>query len=74
MLSLMGSNNRTLEAIQAEVEKCEVVCILCHRHRTHMRGKNPLMTPEQEKVVEQWWSGTDGLITGLDTPPIGINS
>ena len=53
-LSFMGSNNRTVEAIRTEAAKCEVVCVLCHRHRTHMRGKTPLMNPEQEAMVARW--------------------
>jgi hypothetical protein len=35
-LSSMKSN-RTLERIQAEIEKCELVCAICHRIRTQSR-------------------------------------
>ena len=35
-----NSKNRSLDAIQAEIEKCEIVCSNCHRHRTWTRAKN----------------------------------
>lgn len=31
---------KSLKAIKAEIDKCEVVCALCHRYRTHGRGEN----------------------------------
>lgn len=32
----------SLEAVQEEVAKCEIVCSNCHRHRTHIRWINQL--------------------------------
>lgn len=32
-----ASNASSLQAIQDEVKKCELVCANCHRHRTFMR-------------------------------------
>ena len=29
-----------IDEIMAEVEKCEIICANCHRHRTHMRKVN----------------------------------
>ncbi len=55
-LSFMGANNRTVEQIQAEAAKCEVVCVLCHRHRTYSRGKYPLMTDPQKMMIAAWGS------------------
>lgn len=34
------SNNRSLEVILSEIEKCELVCANCHRIRTHERRTN----------------------------------
>lgn len=54
-LSFMRTHNRTVAAILSEVAKCEVVCILCHRHRTYTRGKYPIMSTEQEGMVTKWY-------------------
>lgn len=33
----IGHMNGGIETLKAEVENCEIVCILCHRTRTHVR-------------------------------------
>ena len=30
----------SMENLLAEIDKCEIVCSNCHRHRTYMRSKN----------------------------------
>lgn len=30
----------SMETLLAEIDKCEIVCSNCHRHRTYMRSKN----------------------------------
>ena len=34
-----GVRNRTWEAVLEEMNKCEVVCVNCHKRRTARRGK-----------------------------------
>jgi transposase len=34
---LLGSMNK--DKVLAEIAKCDLVCALCHRHRTHVRGE-----------------------------------
>ena len=34
----MLSDKCSMEAILAEIEKCDLVCACCHRHRTHLRN------------------------------------
>lgn len=36
-LSRMASNNTPKEVVLAEIEKCDLVCLLCHNKRTHSR-------------------------------------
>jgi len=36
-LSCSGTRGRTIEAINDEIKKCEIVCSNCHRHRTYLR-------------------------------------
>ncbi len=39
----IGGNNhkgRSIDSIKKEIEKCEIVCSNCHRHRTYMRSVN----------------------------------
>jgi len=36
-LSSSGVKGRGLDAVNAEIAKCEIVCANCHRHRTFMR-------------------------------------
>jgi hypothetical protein len=35
-----GSKSESLESIIKEIEKCEIVCANCHRHRTWIRNKS----------------------------------
>ena len=35
-----GIKDKTLQDIIKEIQKCEIVCSNCHRHRTWMRSKN----------------------------------
>lgn len=35
-----AATNRSYEEILEEIEKCEIVCANCHRHRTFMRRFN----------------------------------
>lgn len=37
-ISGKGVKDNGMEAILAEIEKCEIVCANCHRHRTYMRS------------------------------------
>ena len=53
-LSRMTSNNRTYGRILDEVEKCDLVCVLCHRDRTTRRTKYFVSTPEYEELVQKW--------------------
>jgi hypothetical protein len=53
-LSRMATNNRTHEKILAEVDKCDLVCVLCHRDRTTRRTKYFISTPEYEELVQKW--------------------
>jgi hypothetical protein len=39
-LSGTVANGKTIEVIKKEIEKCEIVCSNCHRHRTYMRSVN----------------------------------
>ena len=36
-LSSSGVKGRGLDAVNAEIAKCEIVCSNCHRYRTYMR-------------------------------------
>lgn len=36
-LSVAGSKGRSIDSINKEIAKCEIVCANCHRHRTAMR-------------------------------------
>lgn len=36
-ISTMLRQSASIERIQAEIDKCEVVCAVCHRIRTHLR-------------------------------------
>ena len=36
-LSYAGVKGRTIEAIDNEIKKCEIICSNCHRHRTYLR-------------------------------------
>lgn len=37
-ISSKGVKDYSLESIKKEIEKCEIVCSNCHRHRTYMRS------------------------------------
>lgn len=39
-----GLKSRSWEAVMAEIQKCEVVCVNCHRRRTAARGGFKRMT------------------------------
>lgn len=47
--SISGSLSRTTQTLEAEISKCEVVCALCHAHRTYCR----LMKIEHYILVSQ---------------------
>jgi hypothetical protein len=36
-LSCSGTKGRKIESIKEEIDKCELVCSNCHRHRTYLR-------------------------------------
>ena len=38
-ISTMVRSSHTLEDIKNEIEKCEVLCLICHRRRTATRQK-----------------------------------
>ena len=44
-ISGKGVKDNTLDAIIKEIEKCEIVCANCHRHRTYMRSADKPMSP-----------------------------
>jgi hypothetical protein len=33
-----GSKSKSLQSVKEEIEKCEIVCSNCHRHRTWIRN------------------------------------
>lgn len=39
-ISRLAADAPNWERILVEIEKCELVCANCHRHRTHMRATN----------------------------------
>lgn len=39
-VSKMAGQNRTKRLIREEIAKCEVVCAVCHAHRTYCRAHN----------------------------------
>jgi hypothetical protein len=36
---MAGSTSRSLKTLQAEIDKCDVVCANCHAERTHKLGR-----------------------------------
>lgn len=61
-LSKIGGG-RSWPSIMAEVDKCEVVCALCHRTRTHERGYSTRKkaTDRHDQQPTLWGEGaTDG--------------
>lgn len=53
-LARMVSNNRKVGELLAEIHKCEVVCVLCHRNRTYMRGKHPIVSTRHRELLQSW--------------------
>jgi hypothetical protein len=47
-ISAMAAGGASLMALQSEIEKCEVVCVNCHRHRTARRGN-------WRRASKSWW-------------------
>jgi hypothetical protein len=43
---------RKLEALLAEIAKCDLVCANCHRIRTHRLRAKPLLTDERQPRTE----------------------
>lgn len=41
-VSRMATSGRPLDALRAEIDKCEIVCSNCHRIRTYSRIHNPV--------------------------------
>jgi hypothetical protein len=39
-VALMSGRTGSIAKIQAEIDKCDIVCANCHRERTHRRKKN----------------------------------
>jgi hypothetical protein len=42
-------NGASIAAVEAEIAKCDVVCVNCHRHRTAARGA-------WRRAAKPWWS------------------
>lgn len=53
-ISQMVVNNRPVEELLAEIEKCQVVCVLCHRHRTYLAGKHSEIKDSHEALIRVW--------------------
>ena len=54
-ISRMVLSHRSLSSIKKEIAKTELVCILCHRHRTYSRSNNNY-TAGHKKKIEFIWS------------------
>ncbi len=48
-ISRMAALGVSLERLEEEVKKCDLVCANCHRNRTHERGYSSSFRPDKEK-------------------------
>ena len=51
-ISAMIGHGRPVHEVRSEVERCEVVCVNCHRRRTATRGGWYRVT----RIAPDWWS------------------
>lgn len=48
-ISKMIHENYSLDSIKKEIDKCDLVCVLCHRMRTHLREPPRDLLPIQKR-------------------------
>jgi hypothetical protein len=46
-ISLMVHDHCSLKRIKEEIAKCDLVCVLCHKDRTHRREQPRVLSPTQ---------------------------
>jgi hypothetical protein len=58
------SDGVSLERLRSEIDRCEVVCANCHRHRTAIRGKWRRIDPENHERLH-WRHHVDAKVRWL---------